>query len=210
MATWETRLQNLVTAKLEGSDPTNVIREIIGVLAEMGTPLSGTSRGLPAIQAEIVKVQTEMSRQDMRITAAEAAAVAAAGSKGNQTKGILESKAIMGIKPLKDDKSGFRTWHEKFVNALAQTIPGTRNAFAEIVKKVQTQDMDQIIKGEWDKTFSGKCSWDALGEDLYCILVEKCEGEALTRVRNAGQGNGITAYSLIYQWFTGTSGMAIC
>ena len=107
MATWETRLQTLVSAKLEGSDTGQIIREIIAVMAEMGTPLAGTSRGLPSVQAEIVKIQTELARQDTRIAGTEAA-VLANSTAAKQTKGILESKALAGLKVLEQDKVNFK------------------------------------------------------------------------------------------------------
>ena len=48
-----------------------------------------------------------------------------------------------------------------------------------------------------------------LNEDLYFILVDKCEGEAASRVMPALMGHGIEAYQHVYLWFAGQSGMAL-
>ena len=52
-----------------------------------------------------------------------------------------------------------------------------------------------------------------LNEDLYYILVDKCEGEAANRIMSALRGHGVEAYQYIYiyiyMWFAGQSGMAL-
>ena len=39
--------------------------------------------------------------------------------------------------------------------------------------------------------------------------MDKCEAEALTRVRTCPAGEGLTAYRAVYKWFMGVSGQAI-
>ena len=46
-------------------------------------------------------------------------------------------------------------------------------------------------------------------EDLYILLVEKTEGEAMSRLRGCQIGNGIQTYMVLYKWFMGASGQAI-
>ena len=46
-------------------------------------------------------------------------------------------------------------------------------------------------------------------EDLYILLVEKTEGEAMSRLRGCQVGDGIQTYMVLYKWFMGASGQAI-
>ena len=46
-------------------------------------------------------------------------------NSGNWQKGILEYKVVQGIKSVTGDKSKFRQWHQKFVNALSQVKSNT-------------------------------------------------------------------------------------
>ena len=51
----------------------------------------------------------------------------ATGSSHQSRKwGILESKAIAGIKTLGSDKTSFRSWNDKLINVLSQARPGCR------------------------------------------------------------------------------------
>ena len=100
----------------------------------------------------------------------------------------------LGIKPLISDKTMFRTWNEKFVNALAQAIPGSRECMDDIVKKINQKRKDELNEDEWDFVYVDRRCWSEFNENLWCILLDKCEGGALTRVRVANQGMGIKAY----------------
>ena len=48
-----------------------------------------------------------------------------------------------------------------------------------------------------------------INEDLYVILLDKSESEALTRVRACPVGEGMQAYRAVHKWFMGVSGQAI-
>ena len=43
-----------------------------------------------------------------------------AAKSSHHVQGIMEHKPVQGIKMLDDDKSKFRMWHKKFVNAMSQ------------------------------------------------------------------------------------------
>ena len=64
-------------------------------------------------------------------------------------RSVLESKAISGIKTLGSDKTSFRTWHEKLVNAMSQVIPGSREAFTWIVRKANEDEIEKITEENW-------------------------------------------------------------
>ena len=50
---------------------------------------------------------------------------------------------------------------------------------------------------------------DKFSEQMYVVLVDKTEGETLTRVRAVMQGQGVKEYMNLHRWLTGTTGMAI-
>ena len=69
--------------------------------------------------------------------------------------------------------------------------------------------MDQL-KDAWDvQEFSERYEFDGFGEELYCILMDKCEGEALTNIRTAHEGQGTKAYFALHKWYSETTGEAI-
>ena len=46
---------------------------------------------------------------------------------------------------------------------------------------------------------------DKLNADIWSILIEKCIGEAYEKVKSAGEGEGITGYLVMHEWFTKTT-----
>ena len=76
-------------------------------------------------------------------------------------------------------------------------------------EKINQKREDEQNADVWDFVYVDRRCWSEFNEDLWCILRDKCEGEALTRVRAASQGMGIKAYTLVYKCFMVTSGMAI-
>ena len=127
-----------------------------------------------------------------------------------KTFNVLDSKAIANMKTFKDDKSSFRAWHEKFVNVFSQVARGCSVVFDELsahVDKESSADFDDEHDEMWFE--ERDLNRDKFEEDLYVVLIDKTEGEALTRVRAAAHGKGISAYMNLYKWFTGTTGMAV-
>ena len=115
-----------------------------------------------------------------------------AKSGGSARKfGILESKAIQGIKPLGTDKVGFRMWNEKLINIVSQVRPGARKLFAAITEFVdQDNDLDDAKfatefedSGAKQELEDRGTSYDDISEDLYVLLTDKTGGEAAIRVR---------------------------
>ena len=44
-----------------------------------------------------------------------------------------------------------------------------------------------------------------MNRDLWAVLVDKCETEALQKANSAGQGEGLWAYIRVHQWYNKTT-----
>ena len=125
-------------------------------------------------------------------------------------RSISESKSIAALKILGSDKSEFKAWNEKLINALAQTL-GT--PWRKFVKSLN-EHLDQTRKALTNQELTARAG-TLLGDltkaddDLYYVLVEKTEGEAALRVQSGEAGEGMQAYQKVYLWFAGTSGLAL-
>ena len=134
------------------------------------------------------------------------------GGGGRHNRNVLESKSVANMKTLSSGKASFRMWHEKLVNVMEQLRPGSRGLF-----KVLTKYVDREVEAnfeEWVKALE-ECDglldedYNNINEDVYVLLMDKCEAEALTRVRACPAGEGLLAYRAVYKWFMGASGQAI-
>ena len=63
--------------------------------------------------------------KDMIKSLAEAGCLKGSG-QGSTERGVMESKAWFDVDKLGSDRAGYRTWNEKFKNALAQAVLGGR------------------------------------------------------------------------------------
>ena len=131
------------------------------------------------------------------------------GSRGR--KPLSECKCVSNLKILGSDKSEFKSWNEKLVNAMAQSLGIPWRTFMRNLcrkldqdRKVLTMDEVNEVPGALDIT-----SGDSAAEDLYFVLVEKTEGDAALRVNSGEPGEGLQAYMRVYLWFAGTTGLAL-
>ena len=123
----------------------------------------------------------------------------------------MEHRLIRDLKSFTGDKREYRNWNEKLINAYVQIKKGPRGIFEWVKEQVEkgVNDMDQF-KDAWDvEEFSDNYEFDGFGEELYCVLMDKCEGEALTKIRTAHEGQGIKAYFALHKWYSETTGEAI-
>ena len=130
-------MAQLKGVKVEGSTDSVTKRleeltEIVGTLAE------GLSQAMPAVNlgtsnAEalasiIVSIEDHLNIVETKVdwTEHQRNVEQNAGKGGTQwtPKAACESKAMMSIKSLGSDKTGFRLWNQKFVNAVTQVHPG--------------------------------------------------------------------------------------
>ena len=126
-------------------------------------------------------------------------------------KPLAESKCVSNLKVLSSDKSEFKNWNEKLINATSQTFGVAWRQFMKALNRRLDQDRKVLNNEELstvdrigDISDPGRCS-----EDLYYVLVEKTEGDAALRVSSGEPGEGLRAYMRVYLWFAGTTGLAL-
>ena len=51
--------------------------------------------------------------------------------------------------------------------------------------------------------------YDQFSKELYCVIMDKAEGEAYDKVRSVSENNGILADLSLYKWFTEISGLGL-
>ena len=186
------------------------INALDGRITAVHNEISGTIQGLEAIDAAIANRVTIMENWNVpvgiaglhaRIEALESAGRIASNwqdllkeevkkaiadkpsHKDGFLKGILESKAIWGIKPV-DEAKHYRAWNKKFKNAIDQAKLGARDAiiFLETIPDKEVFDglmveptaMEAIVeiykeKGS-NKVEGGESFLKELNRDLWAIL----------------------------------------
>ena len=128
-----------------------------------------------------------------------------ANQQSARKKGILEFKVVQNIKPLTGDKSQFRQWHQKLINAL-MTI---NEDHAKIIKGIEkAMDVGDNIDDALDELDQNHLLED-FDKDLICILMDKCEGEAYDKIKGLQNSRGSEVYMVIYRWFTEISGLGL-
>ena len=111
---------------------------------------------------------------------------APAGPQQHHKKGILEFKVIQNIKPLTGNRSQFRQWHQKLINAIS-TI---NEEHAEIIKSIEkAMDIGDKIDDALDDLDTHYLV-DAFNKDMLCILMDKCEGEAYDKIKGMQHKKG--------------------
>ena len=138
-------------------------------------------------------------------------------SKDGYMKGILESKAIWGIKTV-DEVKNYRSWNKKFKNAMDQAKPGSREAIIWLETITDQEMYDAIVdatpleaileiysnKGD-NKLEKGPQILKEMNRDLWAILQDKAEGEALDKINAVKDGEGLWAYIHMHNWFHKTN-----
>jgi hypothetical protein len=174
---------------------------------EMQAIKTTSNAELQAIQRAIKKIESDIQ--------GGAANYGPSQSGGNwRNRSAMEHKAIANLKTLGSDRQGYRQWHDKFVNAMAQVNREYRTIMQTIVKAIEKEE--KLPAGdidEWENWFgdNGEEGIDlaAINEDLFSVLMDKTESEAYFRVKSVEPGNGIEAFVKIVKWFMGTSGLGL-
>jgi len=87
---------------------------------------------LQAIQKAIKKIESDIQNGAGNIGGGQ--------SGGNwRNKSAMEHKAIANLKVLGNDRQGYRQWHDKFVNAMAQVNREYRTIMQAIVKAIERE-----------------------------------------------------------------------
>merc|ERR1711951_99651 len=127
------------------------------------------------------------------------------------SKPLSESKCVGNLKNLGSDKSEFKFWNDKLINALAQTLGTPWRKFMRNLNKVLDQDRKVLTKQEIQE-IDGAAGVEVgaeASESLFYVLVEKTDGDAALRVNSGEPGEGLEAYMRVYLWFAGTTGLAL-
>ena len=66
------------------------------------------------------------------------------------------------------------------------------------------------VRGEEEyEELKNEEEYKEVDEDIYVLLMDRAEGEALRRVRAHPPGEGVNAYRSVFKWFMGMLGQAI-
>lgn len=143
---------------------------------------------------------------------------------------ILDSMFIAGLSPLTDDKSAFRQWDAKIVNALTHARPGYRKSIEnmkEIIDKGQDPEESRggasperlaAVSGAYLADIVSSASGrdeaediEQLGSDLSFLLIDIAQiGSDILRRIQKGESHGeIRMYVEVYKSFTETSGLGL-
>ena len=124
-------------------------------------------------------------------------------------KPISEYKVVQNVTQLVEDKSKFRQWNQKSINAMGQVDPAYEPAIKSIVQWADADASPDLEHG-WpgaDKVTSLTHGLDTVQVDkgLKNVLMVKAEGTIHTKVVDGEEKGGVYIYVDIYKWFTETS-----
>ena len=202
-------------------------------------------------ESESNKVRERMSRLEYNIDTAKATfdsvtKIAESIAEGRQkpsgfqahSKPVSEYKAMQQLKSFAGERSKFREWNEKLLNALAQVNACYRKALKNLNSKLETMDgvldededdmtrilNDRLTANEYAKASPVKKKQDddkgeyevteehltKLDEDLWYILNDKLEGiEPRGKLKGLREGDGLQAYQKIYKWYSAVTGVTL-
>ena len=136
-------------------------------------------------------------------------------AKGNQQQGkkdsLAESRSIANLKTLGSDRTEFRQWNERLINAVTQAMGIPWRSFMKKVMESLDVNRKLLTNEEVEKEaeMAEIENIEGAAENLYYVLVEKTEGDAALRVSSVEPGEGMQAYMKVYLWFAGTTGLAL-
>ena len=140
-------------------------------------------QGMQELLARVIELERGIAQSDRRerellarVEELRAAAARGQGDARNKVKEISESKAIMGLKVLGEDRAAYKEWHTKFVNVMAQLRPGIR----PILKAIEMFRDEPWTEEEFDLAcvddrYRGK--FDEWNQDMWWVLIEKTPGK---------------------------------
>ena len=110
------------------------------------------------------------------------------------------------------------------MNAMDQARPKYRRRLMNILENItenmvnnqeelserqgHTEWIKEIIEEKQEDSKEDKIPDDdisSFNRDLWAVMVDKCEGEAMHKVNSAEQGEGMWAYIRVHQWFNKTT-----
>ena len=164
-------------------------------------------QGVQELLARVIELERGIAQRDhrerellARIEEMTRVSSRGQGEARNQVREVSESKAVVGLKVLGEDKSAYKEWHTKFVNVMAQLRPGIR----PILKAIEMSRDETWTEEEFDLACVDdrhRKKYEEWNQDMWWVLIEKTTGEALLRVKGVEQGQGMEAYKRLHQWF---------
>jgi hypothetical protein len=126
------------------------------------------------------------------------------------SKSITEFKIISSLSKLGSERKDYRMWQEKLKNAVDQVAIDLREVMdkTEIICWGKAEDKSFLEKEVELKGSIADHRWAEMKRDLYAVLMDKTEGDAIMHVRNQNR-NGILSYIRLNKWFTETSGRGL-
>ena len=143
----------------------------------------------------------------------------------------MDSKVIMGLGQLTDDKSAFRQWDLKLISALNYARPGYGKALERLKECIDRgEDPEDARPGacsDWSSAHFGPTLVESLQReqvegfgpvdvkqldtDLEFIFIDKAKpkSDILQRITNLQKHGGVRMYAEVYKWFTETSGQGL-
>ena len=110
-------------------------------------------QGMQGLMTRVIELERGIAQRDHRerelLARMEEMTRAAARGQGevrNQVREVSESKAVMGLKVLGEDRAAYKEWHTKFVNVMAQLRPGMR----PILKAIEMSKDETWTEEEFD------------------------------------------------------------
>ena len=103
-------------------------------------------------------------------------------------KPISEYKIMQNIAPVTEDKTKFREWNRKLVNALGQVDGKCEAALTSIMKLADADSLPDL--DHWQtvaqKVMTQNCDFESeqFDQDLRNVLVEKAVGTVRTKFNN--------------------------
>ena len=193
------------------------------VLQRMADSLCDMRDSMADIESHVQSQRADLTMKEMvdlqrkSLIAYDVFAMAIEGlmmSQGSHSrKPLSECRCMTNLRTLGSDKTEFKSWNDKFVNAVAQSLGAPWRKFLRNLNRVLDQErkvLDDIdlamIEGAANINHK---SGDREVEDIFYVLVEKTEGDAALRVNSGEPGEGLAAYMRIYLWFAGTTGLAL-
>ena len=143
-------------------------------------------------------------------------------STKKEQKEILESRAIQNLGKMKEAKE-YRSWNLKMRNAFDQARATHGKKVLTWLETVTEKAIDEeqendptLSSLEWIKEiykrntvakYSGISdeAFEGMNRDLWAVLIEKCENEAMQKVSSTLHGEGMKAYVRLHQWFNKTT-----
>ena len=150
--------------------------------------------------------------------------------RGRANASVMDSKVVVALGPLTDDKNAYKQWDLKLLNALNYIHPGYAKALERLKQGIDRgEDLDDVRPGasadspmvfgtalvERLKNMRGEgtdnVDVDQLDADLEFILIDKAKAKSdiLQRITNLKGHGGVRMYAEVYKWFTETSGQGL-